>query len=117
MPLPRKFAYLLEIERGDVEAPDYLWLVYSVCALSAEGCGWGGWAIEVAFKADGQTHPTGTGDRVLSAADEQICPRCGRGTFRTGADLRLVPSAEQARPLVAGVDYKVLPIEYDAPPA
>ena len=92
MPLPRKFAHLLEIERGDVEAPDYLWLAYAVCALSAEGCGWGGWTIEAAFKADGREHPTGTGDRVLPAVDEQVCPRCGRGTFRTGATLRVVPS-------------------------
>ena len=116
MPFPRKFASLLEIECGDVEAPDYLWLAYAVCALSTEGCGWGGWTIEAAFKVDGRTHPTGTGDRVLPAADEQVCPRCGRGTFRTGAMLRVVPSADQNLPLVAGTDYEAVPIEYDAPP-
>ena len=112
MPLPRKFAHLLEITRGDVEAPDYAWLVSAVCAVSAEGCGWGGWKIEAAFKITEQKHSTSTGDRVLSAADEQVCPRCGRGTFRTGASLRVEPSVEQTLPLVPGVDYEASPIEY-----
>lgn len=109
----RKFKHLHDLDRGDIEAPDYVWLVYAVCAVSSEGCGWGGWMIEVAFKVDGQNHATGTGDKVLPAVDEQRCPRCGRETYRTGADLRLVPSEEQKRSLEAGVDYEVIPIEYD----
>jgi hypothetical protein len=111
MSFPRKFAHLLEIERGDVEAPDYVELVYAVCAVSKEGCGWGGWMIEGAFKVTGQHHPTGTGDKLLPAVDEQICPRCGRETFRTGANLRLVPSEEQKRSPEPEVDYEVVPIE------
>lgn len=110
MSFPRKFAPLLEIERGDVEAPDYVWLVYAVCAVSPVGCGWGGWMIEVAFKITGERHATGTGDKALSAMDEQVCPRCGRQTFRTGASLRVVPSDDQREP---GGDYETAPIEYE----
>jgi hypothetical protein len=113
MPFPRKFASLPEIERGDVEAPDYVWLVYAVCAVSPEGCGWGGWMIEVAFKITGERHATGTGDKALSAMDEQVCPRCGRQTFRTGASLRVVPSEDQRLPREPGVDYEISPIEYE----
>lgn len=112
MSFPRKFKDLLEIERGDVEEPDYAWLVYAVCGVSDEGCGWGGWMIEAAFKITSEDHPTGTGDKCLSAVDEQICPRCGHVTFRTGASLRMVPSVDQKPPLVKGVDYESAAIEY-----
>src|SRR4051812_48204403 len=111
MPFPRKFASLLEIERGDVEAPDYVWMVYAVCAVSPEGCGLGGWMIEAAFKVTGERHATGTGDKLLSAMDEQVCPCCGRQTFRTGAALRVVPSEDQRRSLEEGIDYETSPLE------
>jgi len=112
VPFPRKFQHLLEIERGDVPAPDYVWLVYAVCAVTAEGCGWGGWTIEAAFRRSDADHPTATGDELLPALDTQICPRCGRETFRTGASLKLVPAEDQRPSLVPGVDYEVAPIEY-----
>lgn len=116
MSFTRRFAHLLEIDHGDVDPPDYVWLVYAVCAVSSEGCGWGGWMIEGAFKATGEKHPTGTGDKLLPAVDDQVCPRCGLGTFRTGASLRLVPSTDQQRHLIEGVDYQSTPIEYDDSP-
>ena len=104
--VPRKFAPLLEIDRGDVETPDYVWLVYAVCACSEDACGWGGWMIEAAFKKTEERHWTRTGDKLLSAMDEQVCPRCGRETFRTGATLRLVPSEDQKPPWEPGKDYQ-----------
>jgi hypothetical protein len=113
MSFPRKFRHLIETELTDVEAPDYVWLVYAVCALSADACGWGGWMIEAAFKRTGEAHPTATGDKLLSAVDEQVCPRCGRETYRTGAAVRLAPSQEQDPPLRPGVDYEVLPPLYE----
>ena len=74
----------------------------------------GGWMIEAAFKRDGQKHPTGTGDRLVSAADEQICPRCGRETFCTEAALRVEPSLDQSWPgWKPGIDYEVVPLEYE----
>src|SRR5437762_656207 len=100
MRFPRKFRRLLEIERGDVEEPDYVWLAYAVCALSPEACGWGGWTIEAAFKETAERHATATGDRALPAAQDQLCPNCGGDTFRTGAVLRLAPSADQTPPLI-----------------
>lgn len=39
MSFPRKFQGILEIEQGDAPAPDYVWLVYAVCACSDEACG------------------------------------------------------------------------------
>jgi len=112
MAFPAKFRHLLELTADDLDMPDYLWLTYAVCAVTAEGCGWGGWMIDAVFHRDGQKHATGTGDRLLSAVDEQVCPRCGRETFRT-VDLRVEPSADQTPPLRPGIDYEVLPTEYD----
>ena len=113
MPFPRKFRHLIELELEDVEPPDYVWLVYAVCAVRSEGCGWGGWMIEAAFKRTGERHPTVTGDKLLSSMDEQTCPRCGGETYRTGAALRLEPSKDQTPPRRPGVDYEVVPIEYE----
>lgn len=113
MPFPRKFQHLLELELEEVDAPDYIWLVYAVCAVTPEGCGWGGWMIEAAFKRTDENHPTGTGDRLVPASDHQTCPRCGRETYRTGAALRMVPSDEQTPPLRPGIDYELVAPEFD----
>jgi hypothetical protein len=113
MAFPAKFRYLIERTAAEVDLPDYVWLAYAVCAMTVDGCGWEGWMIEVAFQRDGAKHPSGTGDRVLSAADEQVCPRCGRETFRTGVTLRLEPSVDQSPSLREGIAYNVAPIEYE----
>jgi hypothetical protein len=114
MAFPAKFRHLIERTAAEVEKPDYVWLSYAVCAVTAEACGWEGWTIEAAFRRDGKKHPTGTGDRLVRAADEQICPRCGRQTFRTEVELRVEPSADQSPPHGrAGIDYEVVPIEYE----
>ena len=108
MSLPPHQRPLRDRTLADVEPPDYLWLTYAVCAVEPAACGWGGWMIEAAFKRDDQHHATGTGDRLLPAADVQRCPRCGCETYRTAATFRLEPSADQ-QPVhgVAGVDYEV----------
>lgn len=62
--------------------------------------------IEAAFQSGGGGHPTSTGDALLPSLDEQVCPRCGRETFRTGASRRMVPSDDQRLPREPGVDYK-----------
>lgn len=113
MAFPAKFRHLIERSADDVELPDYVWLAYAACAVTAEGCGWEGWMLETAFRRDGAKHPTSTGDRLLSAADEQACPRCGRETFRTEVAVRLEPSVDQSPPRRAGIDYDVAPIEYE----
>jgi hypothetical protein len=109
MGFPRKFKKLLEIELDDVIAPDEAWLTYAVCAVEQDSCGWGGWMLEAAIaKPEKDDH-----FMVLPAVDEQLCPKCGRATFRTGASLRFVPSADQTPTCVPGIDYEVLPIDYD----
>lgn len=109
MTVPLKTRELTEIKLQDFDAPGYAWLTYAVCTLKADACGWGGWIIESAFKSTGEHHATGTGDKLLTAADyEQCCPRCGGTLFRTSASLRMIPSADQT--LVhgqPGVDYEV----------
>ncbi len=112
MAFPRKFQRLLEIKRHDVSALDYVWLVYAVCAVSENACGWGGWMIEAAFHVGDGTYPTSTGDALVPAQDQQICPRCGQETFRTGASIRMVPSEDQKSLWEPGVDYEVSPLEY-----
>ena len=113
MPYPRKFKSLLESKLKDVEIPDYIWLTYAVCATEKDSCGWGGWIIEAAFKKSKNKHATSTGDKLLNAADKQICPQCGKELFRTAASVRYEPSKDQARSLVQGFDYEVVPLEYE----
>jgi hypothetical protein len=109
MGFPRKFKDLLEIELQDVDRPDEAWLTYAVCAVEKDSCGWGGWMLEAALKDTGKDGAF----NALSASDEQVCPRCGRQTFRTGATIKFVQSADQSHPSgVPGVDYEVTPIEY-----
>lgn len=96
MNVPTKNRELTELTLEEIDAPDYAWLTYAVCALTDDACGWGGWIIESAFKKTGERHATGTGDKLLSTADsEQRCPRCGGTLFRTNASLRMTPSADQ----------------------
>jgi len=113
MPFPAKFRHLIERTAAEVESPDYVWLAYAVCAVTTEGCGWEGWMIEAAFRRDGAKHPTGTGDRLVNAANEQTCPRCGRETFRTEVALRLEPSTDQSPPSRLGIDHEVAPTEFE----
>jgi len=113
MAFPRKFKHLLEIELKDVETPDHVWITYAVCAVEKDACCWAGWMIEAAFKKTAERHPTSTGDKSLAAMNDQVCPRCGRPLFRTGASLRMVPSENQEEPLVEGRDYTCVPITYE----
>jgi hypothetical protein len=114
MPFPRKFQPLLELELPDVDRPDYAWLVYSVCACTPDACGWGGWVLDGAFqKLSPEIRATRRQDKVLPGIYHPGCPRCGKPLFRTGADLRLEPSLDQTPALIPGVDYQVVPMEYE----
>lgn len=114
MSFPAKYRHLLELTLKDLEAPDYAWLTYAVCALTEDSCGWGGWIIEGVFKKTEDRHPTGTGDKALPNGDGcQTCPQCAHQLFRTSASIRMTPSEDQ-RPVhgVPGVDYEVTEMEY-----
>lgn len=109
MGFPRKFKELLEIELTDVDRPDEAWLTYAVCATEKDSCGWGGWMLE-----DIRKNTSNEGSPIaLPASCEQVCPRCGKETFRTSATLMFVPSLDQTGRLVSGIDYEELPIEYE----
>ena len=71
--------------------------------------GAGGW-----LKLYGKRHQIMKHLNFLYANDEQVCPRCGRETYRTGASYRFMLSPDQT-PIGAapGVDYEVSPIEYE----
>ncbi|HNS21083.1 MAG TPA: hypothetical protein PKH24_11325 [Sedimentisphaerales bacterium] len=112
MPFPRKFKHLLEIELNDVETPDYVWITYAVRAVEKDGCCWAGWMIEAAFKKTPEGHPTASGDKLLPAMNNQVCPRCGKTLFRTEASLRMVPSTDQEPPHNAG-DQPSIPMTYE----
>jgi len=69
--------------------------------------------LEAVYRQTAERHPTGTGDELLSAADDQKCPRCGRILFRTGIAVRLDQSEDQEPPRgQPGRDYDVHPVEF-----
>jgi hypothetical protein len=114
MAFPRRFKHLIELELDDIESPDYAWLTYAVCACYKDSCGWGGWMIGAVFHKTEEEHPSSTGDKVLPAMMDQVCPSCGKALFRTGASIRLERSTDQTPPLIEGIDYVASdPIEYE----
>lgn len=115
MAILRKFKKLHEIELKDVDVPDYVVVTYAVCAIEDDACGWGGWMIEAAFQNDnGRKHKSITGDRVLPGAYAQICPICGKETFRTAASIVMEPSKNKKLiDEIMKVEYEVIPIEYN----
>lgn len=116
MKISKKFRDAIENDPPDL--PDYVWLVYAVCALGDAPCGWAGWIIDAAFKKTAERHATSTGDKVLPSDDTQICPACrathqGHGTlFGTACSRRLDLSPDQEEPLKPGIDYEVDEVEY-----
>ena len=80
---PETIMRLQDTENGEVISPSYIILTYSVCALDEKSCAWRGWLLEGAFEVTGKTHNSGTGDRVVAAVTNQICPNCGKQLFRT----------------------------------
>ena len=106
MPFPKRFKSLLETETKDVTSPSHVWVTYAVCGVETDSCGWGGWMLEAAISDR-------NGDRdVLSSDSEQVCPRCGKPTFRTAATLRFDLSPNQEDPF-PGAGSKSLPMEYE----
>ncbi len=112
MAFPKKFRELIEIENGDIETPDYLWLTYAVCAVNEESCGWGGWMVEAVFKQSEENHNTITRDKILPSVDEQICPICKGEIYRTGANFKFDLSKDQETSLIEGEDYIAIPPEF-----
>jgi hypothetical protein len=93
MPIPREFKDLIEQAEATAPVPDYVWMSFAVCVLDESACGWSGWIIESAwkenaFKSEGAV--SRHRDDVLSAADSQKCPDCGKQTFRTAVEKRFV---------------------------
>ena len=84
-----KLKQMEDIVVGDVMAPDYVIVTFSVCTDGTKACGWGGWLLEGVFAVTGEKHNSGTGDLALPAVTEQICPNCGKDLFRTLASHRL----------------------------
>ena len=51
--------------------------------------------------------------KPLSAVDQQICPDCGKETFRTEVTVHFEPSSSQDHPSgIPRVDYEMKPIKY-----
>lgn len=77
------YEHLKDIEPESVLLPDYAVLAYAVCAMDQDSCGWGGWIIEGVGKVTEQKHHTASGHLSLPADTKQVCPSCGKVTFRT----------------------------------
>lgn len=113
MSFPKKYKSLIETTMSNVPTPDSAWLAYAVCVMTNESCGWGGWILEGVFKKGANPASSQTRDgEVLPGNYEQVCPACGRQLFRTDAAIRMVPTDDQARPLIDCIDYESVPITY-----
>jgi hypothetical protein len=99
MPLPKKFKELLE--SGPAETPDYVWMVYTVCGVERESCGWHGWALESAVRAG---EPSA---KSVESDDRLRCPNCGRLLYRTDDGLRFDRAPQQPVFPKLGMDYTV----------
>jgi len=109
MKYPRRFKPLLESSTETVRPPDRLTAVFAVCAVDDSACGWGGWMLEGAA-ASGEGEIPG-GERHLPICDVQVCPRCGRQTFRTAARRVYSPSTDQSALLAS--DAAAADLEYE----
>lgn len=105
MTFPERHRKLIETELSDIALPDSAWLTYAVCACEVDSCGWGGWIIEDLVNEKEDIH--------LNIDDRQVCPVCGKELFRTEASLKFILSKDQAPSLVPGVDYEIIPVEFD----
>ena len=106
MPFPNKFRKLIETTSNEVEQPDFVWLVYAVCACEEDSCGWAGWIIDGVFVRKD------TSDSLLSSHLCEACPKCGKPLFRTDVTIKYVPSEDQTPRLALGIDYEQGEIEY-----
>ena len=110
---PKKFKKLIEIQKNDIDNPDYIFLTYAVCAVQADSCGWGGWVIEAAYQKSDKKYQTSTGDKLLPTCYCDVCPKCGNQLFRTDACILLEPSQKEISSLLIKMDYQQVPIQYD----
>jgi hypothetical protein len=110
---PKKFKKLLEIQKEDIDNPDYIFLTYAVCAMEADSCGWGGWLIEAAYQKSDKKYPTSTGDKLLPTCYCDDCPKCGKPLFRTDACILLEPSQREISSLLPDMEYEKIPIQYE----
>lgn len=105
---PKKFRDLIEAEPGDVARPVVAFLVYSVCAVDKDSCGWAGWALDGVFREYSREQ------QETLPQIETTCPCCGKNLFRTIVSYRFdLSPAQQTFGLVEGVDYETDPIEYE----
>ena len=74
---------LLETPLDRIDWPDYVIVSHAVCAVDETGCGWSDFLLEGAFQRDGDIHNSGTGDLVVPAITNQVCPNCGGTVYRT----------------------------------
>jgi hypothetical protein len=107
MPFPLKFKNLLETVGDEVKLPKRAWITYVVCGVEESSCGWTGWHLESVFSEESEEFET-----ILPTDSEQVCPVCGKNTFRTAASFRFELAQDQTPKQVAAVDYEVEPPEY-----
>ena len=109
VPFPRKFKRLHDLTKADLDTPHHVWLTYCVCATTRESCGWGGWVLDAVFSSAVENPPAG----LLPGGGRPPCPRCGKELFATEAAWRFDVSENQDPGLQEGIDYTVVPIEYE----
>jgi len=106
MKIPSKFKHLIDLNIEDVDHVDCAWIAYAVCACEKDSCGWQGWILDGVFKKEGNK------ETLVASSSPAECPNCGKSLFRTGIQLRLVPSIDQAVKMIPGIDYEVGDIGY-----
>lgn len=76
------YGHLMDLEPENILLPDYAILAYAVCAMEQDSCGWGGWIVEGMLRITSEKHDTMSGHMLLPSDSKQVCPCCGKITFR-----------------------------------
>jgi len=78
-----------ELTKKDISLPSEAWVVYAVCGIEQDSCGWEGWIIESI------TSDENNEEIQLKCMNEQICPDCGKSLFRTDTQIKMKYSPNQ----------------------
>jgi hypothetical protein len=97
--------YQALIEDGPSRIPGFAWIVFAVCAVGDDACGWAGWIVDELCAGVPHEDASVSGCELLPADYSEKCPQCGKQLFRTAFERRLEASPDQTPVFREGVNF------------